>query len=398
MPAARVTDRWLRTHRATGREEWSDALCPGLLVRFGAEGAVFYARLRVRGRYVRRRLGRFPAISLEEAREEARGIVRARDRGDAAANPSSFAALARLYLTQHAIPNKRTAPADERIIERDLIPALGEQLASAIRPRDVAAMLDAVVARGAPIQANRIRSLLSRIFAFGLAREIVNTNPAVVTEKPTRERAREILLSDGQIVELWRLLEHRPPTYRFMIRFLILTAQRVSEAREMTWSEIDGDLWEIPGSRSKNRRPNVVPLSAEALGVLDQARRVCGGRGLVFPSLRDAGRPWDLSSISHAARSLRTAVGVDWQPKDLRRTAATIMSSLGHRPWVPRVLNHTEQGVTAVYDRHAYIPEKRAALAALGAHIYAILSAAGVVVERREAIHAATSERSQPIE
>jgi len=396
MSATRVTDRWLKTHRPDGREEWTDSLCPGLLIRFGSEGAVFYARLRVGGKYVRQRIGPYPAKSLEEAREKSRHLVRARDRGESPANPESFAGLCRLYIAQHSRPNKRTSAADERIIARDLIPALGQMRAALIRPRDVAALLDAVVQRGAPIQANRIRALLSRIFAFGLAREIVTSNPAAVTERPTKEKSRDTLLSDEQIAALWRALEYRAPTYRNLIRFLLLTAQRVSEAREMRWAEITGELWEVPGSRSKNGRPNVVPLSAQALAVLAGQRRLGIPGELVFPAPKNHGAPWDISSISSAARTLRATVGCEWQPKDLRRTAATIMSRLGHRPWVPRVLNHTEQGVTSVYDRHAYLPEKGRALSDLGAHVQAILDAAGLVA--LPAIQAATSERSQPTE
>lgn len=397
MVATRVTDRWLKSHRPAGREEWSDLLAPGLLIRFGKDGAVFYVRLRLGGRYVRQRIGPYPSKTLEEAREAAREIVRARDRGENPANPESFAALCELYLAQHARPNKRTAETDARIIARDLVPAFGSMRAALIRPRDVAALLDAVVKRGAPIQANRIRALLSRIFAFGLAREIVVANPAAVSERPTKEVSRDVYLNDEQVVSLWRALEYRQPSYRNLIRFLLVTAQRVSEAREMRWSEISGDLWEVPGERSKNGRPNVVPLTTQALAILDAQRRLGISSPYVFPAPKDEGSPWVLSSISAAARTLRAATGCDWQPKDLRRTAATIMSRLGHRPWVPRVLNHTEQGVTSVYDRHAYLPEKRLALVALGDHLQAILAAAGLA-EPLLRIQASTSDFSQPIE
>lgn len=373
MPRSRFTDRWLRAHRATEREEWSDSLAPGLLVRFGAGRPVFYARFRVEGKYLRRRIGAFPLISLEEARKNVLELERARERGEWSSAPETFAGLCQLYLEQHARPKKRTAATDERMIERDLVPTFGHRLAGSIRPREVAALLDAVVARGAPVQANRVRALLSRIFAFALARELVETNPAAVTERPTRERSRELYLSDEQLRALWGALEYRHPTLRNMLRFLILTAQRLSEAREARWSEVRDGLWEVPGVRSKNGRANVVPLSAEALAVLADQRALGIDDELIFPAARHPGKPWDLSSVSHAARALRPVVGCDWRPHDLRRTAATIMARLGHRPAVSRVLNHTEQGVTAIYDRHAYLEEKRAALAALGAHVHALL-------------------------
>lgn len=396
MPRVRLTDRWLRAHHPTGREEWSDELASGLIVRVGPLAPVFYARFRSGGKYIRKRIGRYPAIRLDEARAAVRELVEARDRGEALRSGDSFAVLCDLYLRQHARPNKRTASADAAIVARDLIPAFGDRKAGSIRPREVAALLDAVVARGAPIQANRVRALLSRIFAFGLAREIVEANPAAVTERPTKESAREVYLSDPQIAALWRALEYRHPTLRNAFRLMLLTAQRVSEVREMRWSEVTGDLWEVPGARSKNGRPNVVPLSAQAAEVLADQRRLGLPGDLIFPAPKLTDQPWDLSSISSAARALRPAVGCEWQPKDLRRTAATIMSKLGHRPFVPRVLNHTEQGITSVYDRHAYLPEKRAALAALGEYVHAILLSDRQ--ERLPATQASTSDLRQPTE
>lgn len=399
MPSVKATDRWLRGHQPKAtREEWTDLLAPGLLIRFGPAGAVFYARLHVGGKYIRQRIGPFPDKGLEEARTAVRDLVRARNRMEMPENPDTFAALCKLYLEKHARPKKRTAAVEEAIMERDLLPAFGARRADSIKPLEIARFLDSVVERGAPVQANRIRSLLSRIFSFGLAREIVTTNPAKIAEKPTKEFARETLLTDPQIVAFWRALEYRHPVYRHLMRFLLLTGQRVSEARELRWSEVAGDLWELPAARSKNGKPHVIPLSDQAIAVLDALKTLALGGSFAFPAPKNLAAPWDINSISSAAREMRAQVGVEWQPKDLRRTAATIMSRLGHRPWVPRVLNHTEQGVTSVYDRYAYIPEKRAALAALGDHVQALLETEGILDLRRSPSQLRTSERSQPTE
>ena len=106
-----------------------------------------------------------------------------------------------------------------------------------------------------------------------------------------------------------------------------------------------------------------MPLSAEALEILERARIVSDGRRYVFPS--PAGdRPMHIEALSKAVQRNLGAFGTDhFVPHDLRRTAASYASGAGvSRIVLGKLLNHVESGVTAVYDRHGYDQEKRQAL------------------------------------
>jgi integrase len=375
MGTHRFTDRWLKSHRAAGREEWTDTVVPGLLARFGVERVVFYARLRIEGVYVRKRIGAFPAISLVEARDAVRDMVIARERDEPIRTAGSFGELCEKYVNLWAKRQKRSWREDDRIIRAELQKTVGPRRAASIRRRVISDLLDRIVERGAPVVANRTRSLLIRIFKFGIARELVEENPAAGTERPSKEKPRQKDLSDAEIVALWRALEFKHPTTRNLLRLLLLTGCRLSELRLATWAEVQGDIFEIPGARTKNGRTHVVPLSTLAVSVIESQRGLGIGGNLIFPAPKDSSVPWDKSSMSHFARNLSGSLGFEWKPKDLRTTAVTILNRLEHSQAAPRVVNHTDSTVTARYNKYDFLAEKRAALEALGAHVQAILSA-----------------------
>jgi integrase len=149
----------------------------------------------------------------------------------------------------------------------------------------------------------------------------------------------------------------------------------------MRWDDIDGEWWTIPAELSKNGLSHRVPLSAQALDVVNDLRtdvevepQKCAW---VFAKRRGDG---------HATRGLvakplsswtERAKLTDFRLHDLRRTAASHMTSMGiSRLTVSKILNHVETGVTAVYDRHSYDAEKRQALNVWGARVTAIVSGA----------------------
>ena len=180
---------------------------------------------------------------------------------------------------------------------------------------------------------------------------------------------------------MWHTLD-RPElpittSIRLALKFQLITAQRKGEILGARRDEIDLDqrIWTIPATRSKNGMPHRVPLSPLALAVLDQAGAGQEGEWL-FRSSR-TGRPITDEAVNHAMLKNSNLLGTgDATPHDLRRTAASHMTSLGiSRLVVSKILNHAEPGVTAVYDRHSYDSEKRAALAAWGARLEEIIDA-----------------------
>jgi integrase len=153
----------------------------------------------------------------------------------------------------------------------------------------------------------------------------------------------------------------------------LITAQRGVEVLMMRWEDIDGEWWTIPAEVAKNGRSHRVPLSAPALALLEELREAAKESRWVFPSPKGGDRP--IGYVQKAADRLAELAGVAFVPHDLRRTAASAMTSMGvPRLVVSKILNHVESGVTAIYDRHSYDAEKREALGKWGERVEAMLS------------------------
>ena len=142
----------------------------------------------------------------------------------------------------------------------------------------------------------------------------------------------------------------------------------------MPWDEISGDCWTIPQERHKGRLSHRVPLSPQALEVLESIRPITGDARHVFDSPHRPGHP--LSTMKTANWTILRRTGMKrWTPHDLRRTAATHMTSGGVSPFVvERVLGHAHHGIAAVYDRSSYDRDKHEALNWWGIRLQQIAS------------------------
>lgn len=175
--------------------------------------------------------------------------------------------------------------------------------------------------------------------------------------------------------------------YANIVRLLLLTAQRREEVAGMLWSELDleAGLWRIGAARTKNGRPHEVPLSSQAVAIL-QGVNLRPGRDRVFGAGEGAFSGWSQGKTKLDGRLLKRLKHSDpaatlpaWRLHDLRRTAATGMADLGVLPHViEAVLNHIsghKSGVAGVYNRSSYGPEKRVALDTWAAHVMALVAA-----------------------
>ena len=278
-------------------------------------------------------------------------------------NPT-FPALAEAYLEKHAIPKKRQWRTDERLINKELLPRWKRLRAREVSRRDVIALLDGLVNRGAPIQANRVHSLISKIFNWAVSRDLLDYSPCQQVEKPSKENQRERVLSGVEIGRLWKAFENQGAYVSAIFKLMLLTAQRRWEISQMRYKDIDleSGWWIIPGELAKNGRSHRVPLSAESLKIIKSLKKGQIDQIWLFPSPTRKDQP--IGNVQKAAQRVREESGVDnFVLHDLRRTAPTAMASNGVTNFVvARILNHVEPGVTAVYNRYSYDSEKREAL------------------------------------
>ena len=374
MPKISMTDQWLKRLKAQENQvDYFDKNLPGLGLRVGKTGKkTWFVMYRIKGQRLKKRLTlkRYPQLSLKEARREAKAIFVKADQGEDPAGEKqerkkapTFKDLASEYLERYA-SKKRSAYEDRRIIGKDLIPAWGHWKAKDVKRRDVKKLLDRIVNRGAPIQANRTLALIRKIFNWGIEEDIVEHNPCLQIKMPGQEHQRDRVFSEAEIKALWQAFDQIGPTMGGHFKLRLITAQRGGEVKAMRWQDIDLDSgwWTIPAEYSKNGLPHRVPLSKLALDILKQMETISGKSGWVFPSpVKKCGH---IKNVQKTALRIREYSGVsDFKPHDLRRTAASLMTGMGiPRLTVSKILNHVEQGVTRVYDRYSYDKEKRIAL------------------------------------
>ncbi len=276
---------------------------------------------------------------------------------------------------------------------------MGRPKAKDISRRDVVTLLNAIVDRNAPIQANRTLTILRRMFRFAVGQAILDISPCDQVERPSAENERNRALGEDEIRLLWRALEtaSMEPNARRILRLMLVTGQRKGEVMGLHVQEVDFDkaLWTLPASRAKNGREHLIPLSPHAQRIITEAPP--NEAGFVFPS-RLIGEPYRGQSIDHATRYLfdarpaskrpRRRIAGDpkvkapplagimgrFTPHDLRRTVATRMRELGiSRGDVKMILNHVETDVTARYDRYDGLAEKRRALDLWAKHLMQII-------------------------
>jgi len=360
----------------SGQVDYFDRGYPGLALRVSYGGAKSWTYFYHHNRKLRRLgLGTYPAVGLAEAREawrEARKDAQAgRDPASAHKRQSGtkdFEGVFREWLQRDQGKNKSKAIV-ARMIERDVLPFWQDRQIADIGRRDVLDVRDAIEDRGAVTAARRVHAHLHRLFKWAVGRGIIESNPLADLPKPGSETKRERVLSDEELVAVWKGAEKLGWPFGDALRLLILTGARRQEIAGLLWSEIDDDTIKLESARTKNAQPHTIPLSAAALAVIERIPRIAGSAFLFTIDGKSAVSNW-----SRIKERFDREVPLDpWRIHDLRRTVATGLQKLGTPLQVTEaILGHTSgsrAGIVGVYQRYNYADEKRAGLEAWGAHV-----------------------------
>ena len=242
--------------------------------------------------------------------------------------------------------------------------------ASRVTQRMVVELLQSI-AEVAPTTSNRVRASLSAMFAWGMKAGLVSTNPVAATFKPAEEKTRERVLTDHELKLIWSCTGGGADHDR-IVRLLMLTGARREEIAGMRWVELtkngEATTWLLPSERSKNGLPHMLTLPSLAAGLLPRRE---GDRELIFGDGEGPFSGWSRCKQRLDNRIAQANDGkpiAPWVLHDLRRTFVTRLNDLGVEPHVIEALvNHVggiaKAGVAGVYNRSAYAPQKRAALA-----------------------------------
>lgn len=354
----------------------------GLYIEVEPNGSKLWRyKYRFQGLEKRMALGRYPDVSLSQARrkqEDARHLLedgkdpsleRRRDRLVATVSAeNSFGGIAREYIQHKMIGEQRAevTVAKARWLLEQLDP-LARLPVAEIRPVEVLAALRRIEAKGKHETARRCRSFASRVFRYAVATGRAENDPSAVlrgvliTPKVTHHSA----LTDPKAVgELLRAIDEYPGSMitRIAMQIAPHVMCRPGELRQAEWHEFDFDaaIWTIPAGRMKMRQPHAVPLSKQVLGYLDELQALTGPGGFVFPAFHTFKRPMSENTINQAFRRMgytsdeMTAHG--W-----RTTASTLLNESGK--WNPdaieRSLAHADSNaVRGTYNRGRYWTER----------------------------------------
>jgi len=379
------------------RREIPDGQLRGLFLIIQPTGKMAWAvRYRHYGRPRKLTIGAYPGISLKDARAAAmRALSSIADGKDVAAEKQASNAAARAarrqtsdaverviddFISLYARPNTRDWRETQRLLAQFAKAWEGRRLGE-ISKADVHRVLDAIVARGAPIGANRAFAQLRKLCRWSVSRGIIDRSPCEGIDAPSTETARDRVLSLDELRIVWRAADSLGFPFGPIVKLLILTGQRRSEVGSMEWGELDLEnrLWTIPAARSKNRRQHTIPLSPQAVEIINSLPRFSGSK-FVF-SARIAAP----SGFAKAKERLDKIIARDngepilaWTLHDIRRSVATGLVGLGvNLPVIERCLNHISGsfgGIVAIYQKYSFADEMRAALDVWGRRIEALAS------------------------
>jgi integrase len=402
--ARALTDRKLQSLKnkpaAAGKTyDVADGNVPGLMVRVmpsGARSFVLVARYPGKKNPTRRSLGSYGELTLEEARDKARAWRNLLRKGidpqvdedhkrlvELRRQKNNFGAVAEEFIKRH-VSKTRKAAVVERELRREFIDRWGDRPITDITQVDVVAVIDEVVDRGAPYQAHNLLGHVRTLFNWAIGRGVygIDRSPCDRLKPKTvigKKLARQRVLNDDEIRALWAATDILGYPYGALFRLLLVTGQRKSEVAEASWSEFDlvKKLWTIPPIRMKANAAHEVPLSDEAIKILDS-----------LPSFK---KPNFLFSTTFGAKPVNgfskakdrldremlahlPSPPPDWVLHDIRRTMRTGLSALPVPDLVRElVIAHTKPGLHKVYDQHSYCEEKRNALELWAARLRTII-------------------------
>jgi integrase len=375
---------------AEGYALYWDTEVKGFGVRVtAAESKSFIFQYRTRGGTPRRlTIGSPPTYSVEAARRVAKRHSLAVDQGGdpyadwkGERDAPTFADLSRHYLEKHA-PKKRTGEADRFTIDRVLLPKFKNRKVAEITFVDIDG-LHHKLSKDHPYMANRIVSLLSKMFSLAIKKQWRTDNPAKGIER-NEETPRERYLSPPELERLTKTLGVWPDQeVADIIRLLLYTGARRGEVLAAEWKQfnLDEGTWTKPSSHTKTKRVHKVPLSDEALAVLSkmQAERAKADKvsPFLFPGRSeghkvDLKKPWPAICKAAHIEGLRI--------HDLRHSFASILVAGGASlPMIGRLLGHTQVATTQRYA-HLDVEPLRKLVATVGAVVDGAAKAPKTVV------------------
>lgn len=413
MPKIELEHHRIKAMKAPDKaSDFFDTIERGLILRVSKAGTkTFSYRYRSNGKNRQFKIGKFPDVSLSEARKQVqqlridvdKGIDPQVEKRKSRYKPKelTFKELSDRFIKNH-LSNRKPSTRTEykRIIKTELLGNYkwGKLPVSEITSQHVREILNKkALDENSYTMANRIRSTISKLFEYGMTVEGINisVNPVEGTAPFEQgEKVRERVYSEDELFELWQYFEVKKEPLQSLFKMLLICGQRVNETMNMKWADIEfdkpckkisvgvdgrtkpkaflADIWTIRDNKSN--RVHEVPLPPLAIELLEKLKPITGKSEFVFESYRKKGQPITTKSTADSIKE-DTSIS-DFRVHDLRRTVSTLMEETGVDQFtVGKVMNHKGQSVTEKhYSWYNYIDKKQKALNLWNNRLESILS------------------------
>lgn len=326
-------------------------------------------------------LGAYPTVSLAQARdkrEDARrqltnnidpGVLQnSIKRSAKAAAENSFEAIAREW--QAKFVHKWTKEHGERILirlEQNIFPWVGKRPIKDVTAPEILSALRRVENRGAVETAHRISQICGQVFRYAIATGRADRNPAADLRgalAPVKQRHHASITDPNEVGKLLRAINGYEGFFvtKCALQLAPLFFVRPGELRRAEWSEFDLEKaeWRIPPEKMKMRATHIVPLSTQAIEILQQLHAYTGNGNYVFPGTRTSKRPMSENTVLAALRRLGYTTD-EMTGHGFRSLASTLLNENGwNRDAIERQLAHAERNnIRAAYNYAEYLPERR---------------------------------------
>ncbi len=324
-------------------------------------------------------IGSFPEISIAEARKKrdelrvyvAKGINPAEKKKEEKALTDGkyhFEKIAREWVQKFSIKwSQGHAELTLTRLEQNIFPYLGKEPISQITAPKLLEVLRLIEKRGALETAKRVRGICSMVFRYAIASGLAERDPAIdlqgaLTPPPKKHFA--TITDPKKVGQLLRDMENCKAYFpvHCALQLAPLFFVRPGELRHAEWEEFDFDKkeWRIPAHKMKMRTTHIVPLSSQAIAILNTLKPLTGVGQYVFPSVRTQSRPMSENTITVALRRIGYAQG-EMTGHGFRSMASTLLNEQGwNRDAIERQLGHSERdSVRAAYNYAEFLPERR---------------------------------------
>ncbi|WP_049252644.1 tyrosine-type recombinase/integrase, partial [Neisseria elongata] len=322
-----------------------------------AGGKIFRLKYRIDGKEKTLTIGKYPSVSLSEARQ--------------AAALNTFESIARRWHSDNLRRWKENHAARViRYLEAEVFPAIGAMQIQEIKAAHIKALLDGIMTRGVHNTAEKIREWTAAVFDYAAMLEITESNPARILRQyiPPKPATNRPALPREELTEFYRRLmladvEH---SNRIGLLLIMLVFVRNTELRGGKWEEIDfqSATWTIPAERMKHEKtapksPHVIPLADWPLELLAELREITGRTPYLFPSRTKAEGFISENTLGKIMNSMGYKGRAT--PHGFRALASSILNEQGYNPdAIERQLAHVEEDrIRAAYNRADYMDERR---------------------------------------